>query len=104
MPVTLGFGEDWEYYRRARAAGVRLFCDPRIHCRFYARDLFIEFLPHMPPGPLNRVASNRLARELLGWQPEMKFMDGLHRTIDWYFASKEREKVGGYLEEMLTER
>ncbi len=64
----------------------------------------IEFLPHMPTGPLNRVASNRLARDLLGWEPEMKFMAGLHRTIDWYFATKQREKVGGYLQEMLTER
>jgi nucleoside-diphosphate-sugar epimerase len=72
--------------------------------RYTGHDAALEFLPHMPTGPLNRVGSNRLARELLGWQPEMKFMDGLHRTIDWYFASKEREKVGGYLEEMLTER
>ena len=23
----------------------------------------------------------------------MKFMDGLHRTIDWYFGSRERETV-----------
>jgi UDP-glucose 4-epimerase len=50
------------------------------------------------------VASNRLARELLSWEPRMKFMDGLHRTIDWYFGSRERETVGGYLAEMLTER
>ena len=34
----------------------------------------------------------------------MKFIDGLHRTIDWYFASRERETVSGYLQEMLTER
>jgi nucleoside-diphosphate-sugar epimerase len=64
----------------------------------------IKLLPHMPTGPLNRVASNRLARELLGWEPRMKFMDGLHRTIDWYFGAKQREEVGGYLQEMLTER
>lgn len=64
----------------------------------------IKLLPHMPTGPLNRVASNRLARELLGWSPEMKFVDGLHRTIDWYFREKRREEVGGYLAEMLTER
>jgi nucleoside-diphosphate-sugar epimerase len=64
----------------------------------------IKLLPHMPTGPLNRVASNRLARELLGWQPEMKFIDGLHRTIDWYFGSRERDTVSGYLAEMLTER
>lgn len=64
----------------------------------------VKLLPHMPTGPLNRVASNRLAQELLGWRPEMRFIDGLHRTIDWYFATREREAVGGYLAEMLTER
>jgi len=46
-PVTLGFSEDWEYYRRTRAADARLYCDPRIHFRFYARDKFTEFLPHI---------------------------------------------------------
>lgn len=64
----------------------------------------IKLLTHMPTGPLNRVASNRLARELLDWAPEMKFMDGLHRTIDWYFSTHQRETVGGYLGKMLTER
>ena len=29
---------------------------------------------------------------------------GLHRTIDWYFSTRERQDVGGYLAEMLTER
>jgi nucleoside-diphosphate-sugar epimerase len=64
----------------------------------------IKFLPHMPTGPLNRVASNRLARQLLGWEPRVRFIDGLHRTIDWYFSTRERQQVGGYLAEMLTER
>src|SRR5258708_29317889 len=64
----------------------------------------IKFLPHMPTAPLNRFASNRLARELLGCEPQMKFMDGLLRTIDWYFSTRERQDVGGYLAEMLTER
>jgi nucleoside-diphosphate-sugar epimerase len=72
--------------------------------RYTGQSAEIQFLPHMPTGPLNRVASNRLAKELLGWEPRMKFMDGLHKTIDWYFATREREKVGGYLAEMLTER
>jgi UDP-glucose 4-epimerase len=72
--------------------------------RYTGQDAEIKFLPHMPTGPLNRVASNRLARELLGWEPRMKFMDGLHQTIDWYFDTKEREKVGGTLQAMLTER
>jgi hypothetical protein len=31
-------------------------------------------------------------------------MDGLHRTIEWYFASKQREAVTATLEHRLTER
>lgn len=72
--------------------------------RYTGQQAEIKLLPHMPTGPLNRVASNRLAKELLGWEPKMKFIDGLHRTIDWYFGSKQRDAVGGYLQEMLTER
>jgi nucleoside-diphosphate-sugar epimerase len=72
--------------------------------RYTGHEAEIKLLPHMPTGPLNRVASNRKAKELLGWEPQMKFMDGLHRTIDWYFGSRERETVSGYLQEMLTER
>ena len=34
----------------------------------------------------------------------MKFMNGLHRTIDWYFATKDRDQVRAYLDRMLTER
>ena len=64
----------------------------------------IKLLPNMPTGPLNRVASNRLAKELLGWEPKVKFIDGLHRTIDWYFSTKDRDEVRGYLPRMLTER
>ncbi len=72
--------------------------------RYTGHQAEIKLLPHMPTGPLNRVASNRLAQKLLGWEPQMKFMDGLHRTIDWYFSSRQRETVSGYLAEMLTER
>ncbi len=72
--------------------------------RYTGQEAEIKLLPHMPTGPLNRVASNRLARELLGWAPELTFIEGLHRTIDWYFASKQRDTVGEYLGHMLTER
>jgi len=60
--------------------------------------------PDMPTGPLNRVAENRLARQLLGWEPKVPFSEGLHRTIDWYFAGKDRERVRTILGRMLTER
>ncbi len=50
----------------------------------------IEPHPEMQTGPMNRVADNRLARELLGWEPRVPFVEGLHRTIDWYFSPKDR--------------
>lgn len=72
--------------------------------RYTGHSAEIKLLPHMPTGPLNRVASNRLARELLGWEPRMRFMDGLHRTIDWYFGTKRQTEVVDVLPALLTER
>ncbi|MFN2609339.1 MAG: NAD-dependent epimerase/dehydratase family protein [Actinomycetota bacterium] len=64
----------------------------------------IETHPEMPTGPVNRVADNALAKTLLGWEPKVLFEDGLKRTIDWYFANKNRDEVRNYLESILTER
>jgi nucleoside-diphosphate-sugar epimerase len=72
--------------------------------RYTAHTAEIRLLRNMPTGPLNRVASSALAVKLLGWEPKTKFMDGLHRTIDWYFATKDRDDVRAYLNRMLTER
>ena len=72
--------------------------------RYTGHAATIELHPEMPTGPLNRVADNSLARMLLGWEPQVKFMDGLHRTIDWYFKSKDRQAISTSLEARLTER
>lgn len=64
----------------------------------------IVFRPDMPVGPLNRVADNSLAKKLLGWEPQVPFREGLKRTIDWYFSTKDREQVRRMLSRMLTER
>jgi nucleoside-diphosphate-sugar epimerase len=72
--------------------------------RYTGHSAKIELHPEMPTGPLNRVADNSLAKKLLGWEPKVKFMDGLHRTIDWYFSTKSREQVRRVLDRMLTER
>ena len=64
----------------------------------------IQLEPDMPTGPLNRVADNSLAKALLGWEPRVTFIDGLHDTIDWYFAEKSREAVLSTLEQRLLER
>jgi nucleoside-diphosphate-sugar epimerase len=63
-----------------------------------------ELHPEMPTGPMNRVADNSLARRLLGWEPKVPFVDGLHRTIDWYFATKDPHEVALRLDQALTER
>ena len=64
----------------------------------------IRFLLDKPVGPMNRVADNSLAKRLLRWEPQIKFVDGLRQTIDWYFRSKDRSVVGADLERRLTER
>jgi nucleoside-diphosphate-sugar epimerase len=72
--------------------------------RYTGRQARIETRPEMPTGPLNRVADNSLAKRLLEWEPQVMFMDGLHKTIDWYFATKDRETVRAEFERRLTER
>jgi nucleoside-diphosphate-sugar epimerase len=67
--------------------------------RYTGKDLEIQFQPDMPTGPMNRVADNSRARELLGWEPQVAFVDGLHRTIDWYFAEKDPDEVRELLEQ-----
>lgn len=64
----------------------------------------LRFLPEMPTGPVNRVADNALAKKLLGWEPKISFREGLKKTMDWYFATKQREEVRGVLGKMLTAR
>jgi len=66
--------------------------------------LRVELHPEMPTGPMNRVADNSLARKLLGWEPKVKFMEGLRTTIDWYYSTKDRARVAAILDCMLTER
>jgi nucleoside-diphosphate-sugar epimerase len=64
----------------------------------------IRFMPHMPTGPLNRVADNSLAKELLDWEPQVLFREGVKRTIDWYVATKNPEQARELLGTKLTER
>ncbi len=70
----------------------------------FGYDPRLEFLPEMPTGPLNRVADNRLARERLGWEPRVRFREGLVSTARWYTASHEPAKVRESLARRLTER
>jgi nucleoside-diphosphate-sugar epimerase len=67
-------------------------------------DATILPLPEMPTGPLNRVADDTLARQLLGWSPAISFEEGLRRTVDWYFRERPIASVKAALEFELTDR
>lgn len=84
--------------------GVRVIDAVKEILRYTGHKAEIVFRPDMPTGPMNRVADNSLARKLLGWEPRVPFIEGLHRTIDWYFTSKDREQVKTLLDRMLVER
>lgn len=83
---------------------VRVIDAVREILRYTGHEAEIKTLPQMPTGPLNRVADNRRMKELLGYEPQTKFIDGLHRTIDWYFSTKDPAKVQAIFQRMLTER
>ena len=83
---------------------VRVMDAARMVLEFAGQKAEIRLRPDMPTGPANRVADNRLAKKLLGWEPKTTFREGLKKTMDWYFASKKKEDVRGTLEKMLTAR
>ena len=72
--------------------------------RYGDYDPEIRFQPDMPTGPVNRVASNTLARELMGWEPKVLLAEGIERTARWYFETKDQDEVKAHLSESLTER
>lgn len=72
--------------------------------RLAGHDAEIELHPEMPTGPLNRVADNTRARQLLGWEPRVLFSEGLRRTFEWYVGTRNPEEVAAGLERRLTER
>ncbi|HXQ25761.1 MAG TPA: SDR family NAD(P)-dependent oxidoreductase [Candidatus Acidoferrales bacterium] len=83
---------------------VRVIDAARLVLEYSGHKAEIRFRPDMPTGPANRVADNKLARQLLGWEPKTAFRDGLRKTMDWYAASHQKEAVRGVLEKMLTAR
>jgi nucleoside-diphosphate-sugar epimerase len=83
---------------------VRVLDAANMVLEFTGHKAQIKLLRDMPTGPLNRVADNARAKKLLGWEPQVMFRDGLRRTIDWYYRTKDRTQVKKTLDRMLTER
>lgn len=63
-----------------------------------------RFDPTQPTGPLNRVCDLGRARSLLGWEPAVRFSEGVRRTFDWYRSTKDSAEVARTLPELLASR
>jgi nucleoside-diphosphate-sugar epimerase len=83
---------------------VRVLDAVKMVMEFTGHKAEIKLRPDMPTGPLNRVAENSLAKKLMGWTPKVPFREGLKRTIDWYYKTKDPAQVKAIFQRMLTER
>jgi nucleoside-diphosphate-sugar epimerase len=83
---------------------VRVLDAVNMVCELAGYSPQIVLQPDMPTGPMNRVADNALARQLLGWEPGVSFTDGLRRTFEWYFSTKDRDEVRAIFDHILTGR
>lgn len=83
---------------------IRVIDAVKMVLEFTGHKAQIKLRPEMPTGPLNRVAENSLAKKLLGWSPQVAFSEGLKRTIEWYYKTKDRGEVQRIFNRMLTER
>lgn len=71
---------------------------------YMGKDPELAFDPTKPTGPYNRVCDLTRCRQLLDWEPQTSFEDGLRATIDAYVASHDAVAIRANLEHLLTER
>lgn len=64
----------------------------------------VDFDLTKPVGVFSRAADLSRTRQLLGWEPDTSFIDGLRRTIHWYYQTRDRNQVAAELDRLLTER
>ena len=74
--VNIGSGDEWSIGRTVE-----------LLCQIVGRHVPVvtdELRVRPANSEVNRlVADNSLMRQLSGWQPEVRFIDGLTRTVDW---------------------
>ena len=93
-PVNLGTGE----HIRVRDA-VEMVFDA-----IGQRPKGIKLDTSKPTGVYSRAADLTRTRQLLGWEPQTGFAEGINRTVDWYLRTKDKSFVAQNLNRLLTER
>ena len=58
-------------------------------CAYFDYKGEIEYRPGRPADVQRLCADARLARELLGFEPEVDFPTGLRETLDWYKVNQQ---------------
>jgi nucleoside-diphosphate-sugar epimerase len=64
----------------------------------------INFDTSKPVGVFSRAADLTRTRQILDWEPQTSFREGLRRTMKWYYETKTVEEVAPKLGILLTER
>lgn len=64
----------------------------------------INFDMSKPVGVYSRAADLSRTRTLLNWEPQTCFSEGLQRTINWYYETRDFDEVASRLGLLLTER
>ncbi len=57
-----------------------------------------------PVGVYSRAADLTRSRDVLGWEPEISFAEGLAKTVAWYYANRDPDDVASKLGLLLSER
>ncbi len=57
----------------------------------------IGAIPYRVGETMHFYCSNKKAKKLIGWQPEVKFDDGLKSTVDWYKEKFESKELGKWM-------
>lgn len=71
---------------------------------YMGKSASLTFNPNKPTGPYNRVCDLTRCRKILNWEPRVKFLDGLHSTIDWYVENHNANNLRNSLDHILLER
>jgi len=93
-PINLGTPENM----KIKEVAIKIF-----QCTgFQPKKIFFD--TSKPEGVFSRAADLMWARQLLGWEPRTSFDEGLRRTIDWYYSTKNKDEVARRLQRLLFER